>query len=146
MAKARAERRAWHLDLPPLEDMYAVQASINNVLDALAARTLDPKLGGLILYGLQQASNNLRFPAWGSSSRFALSDFNDERVDNYPGLEAEFGLPNKIELDADPAEVFPSAPDPWEFPPRVPALDAEGLKIWKDALADQERKLNALSA
>ncbi|HSY13556.1 MAG TPA: hypothetical protein VK976_15295 [Verrucomicrobiae bacterium] len=146
MAKARSERKPWRLDLPPLEDMYAVQAAITNVLEALAAATLDPKRGGLILYGLQQAANNVRLPAWGVSSHFAIQDYDERRVDHYPGLEAEFGLPKNVDLEAAPEDVFPPPPDLWEFPPRKPALDAEGLKVWKDVLAEQERALLAKSA
>ena|SRR5271157_1822910 len=45
MARARARGERWHLDLPPLEDLYAVQVSIMRVLQAL-----------------DQAATNLRCP------------------------------------------------------------------------------------
>ncbi len=146
MAKARAERQPWRLDLPPLEDMYAVQASITNVLEALAAGALDSKRGGLILYGLQQAANNVRLPAWGVDSHYAIHDYEERRVDSYPGLEAEFGLPKNVDLDAVPEDVFPPPTDLWQLPPRKPTASAETLDRWNEALAKAERDLNTKSS
>ncbi len=149
MAKARSERRKWKLDLPPLEDMYAVQPAVSNVVDALAAGALDPKCGGLILYGLQQAANNVRIPVWSEQSHFAIRDHDERRVDSYPGLESEFGLPRKTDLDAAPEEAFP-LPQVAEaaalFPPRKPPVSLEGLNVWKEVLAEAERELTAKSS
>jgi hypothetical protein len=47
--------------------------------------------------------------AW-TRSRFELSEFEDRHVDSYPGLEEEFGLPKRVDLDAEPDEVFPLSP------------------------------------
>src|SRR5271157_1832727 len=62
MARARARGERWRLDLPPLEDLYAVQVGIMQVLEALSDERVDRHLGGLMLYGLQQAATNLRCP------------------------------------------------------------------------------------
>lgn len=148
MAKAQVDNKPWRLDLPPLEDMYAVQSAISHVLEALASDALDRKIGALILYGLQQAGNNLRLPVWGSDSRYFLHDYDDGRVDSYPGLEAEFGLPGKIDLDAAPEVAFPRPPRPDPatiFPPKKPPVDLQGLKIWKKVLAEAEQTLKKSS-
>ena len=144
MANAQSEKRPWRLDLPPLEDMYAVQCAIGNVVEALAAGTLDSKRGGLILYGLQQAANNVRMAAWGMASRFAIHDYDEGRVDTYPGLEAEFALPKSVDLDAAPEVVFPPPPEPDVealFPPKKPPVSIQGLKAWKKVLAEAEQEL-----
>jgi hypothetical protein len=48
------------LDLPPLEDPSSIQLAISMLVSALGQKRLDPKLGGVILYGLQLASHNAR--------------------------------------------------------------------------------------
>src|SRR5271157_4433222 len=109
MARARARGERWHLDLPPLEDLYAVQVSIMRVLQALDHDRLDKGRGSLMLYGLQQAATNLRCPqeVWERSSRFELAD--DEGVEEYDDFEAEFDLPQGIDLKTPPEVVFPEA-------------------------------------
>src|SRR5580704_2918658 len=47
----------FHLPLP--EDRSAIQASIGEVLQRIAANDIDPRRAGLLLYGLQIASLNL---------------------------------------------------------------------------------------
>jgi len=46
--------------LDALDNPAAVQLSVTEVLSRLAANTIDPKRAGLLLYGLQVASLNLR--------------------------------------------------------------------------------------
>ncbi len=48
------------LDLPPVEDAASIQLALIDVLQALAANQLDPKRAGLLLYGLQVASVNVK--------------------------------------------------------------------------------------
>src|SRR5208337_3996325 len=42
MARARARRERWLVELPPLESLYAVQVGLQHVLDAMASGQLDP--------------------------------------------------------------------------------------------------------
>jgi hypothetical protein len=104
MAQARARRQRVLLQLPPLEDLYAVQVSIGQVLNALLSGQLDKGLGGTVLYGLQQAATNLCRPVevWEESRPFQCN----EQV-TLPGLEEEFGLPQGIDLNASPEKAFP---------------------------------------
>jgi hypothetical protein len=53
----RTRRSTFHLPLP--EDRSAIQASIGEVLQRIAANQIDPRRAGLLLYGLQIASLNL---------------------------------------------------------------------------------------
>jgi hypothetical protein len=48
------------LALPFLEDPGAIQLALTGILQALAANQLDPRRAGLLLYGLQIASQNSR--------------------------------------------------------------------------------------
>src|SRR5258705_1914840 len=56
----RSRRSTFHLALP--EDRSAIQASIGEVLQRIAANEIDPRRAGLLLYGLQIASLNLPKP------------------------------------------------------------------------------------
>ena len=56
----RSRRSSFHLPLP--EDRSAIQASIGEVLQRIAANDIDPRRAGLLLYGLQIASLNLPKP------------------------------------------------------------------------------------
>ena len=53
----RSRRTTFHLPLP--EDRSAVQHSIGQIIQRLAANDLDPRRAGLLLYALQIASSNL---------------------------------------------------------------------------------------
>lgn len=56
----RAEAAAVPLDLPPVEDAASIQLALIDILQALAGNQLDPKRAGLLLYGLQVASANIK--------------------------------------------------------------------------------------
>src|SRR5271157_2326611 len=45
MARARARGQRWRLELPPLEDMYAVQVSVTQVIAAMADGQHRPRPG-----------------------------------------------------------------------------------------------------
>ena len=111
MAQAQSQERTWHPELPPLEDMHAVQVALMQVADGLAEDVIEPRRAGLLLYALQQAASNLRATTgWLKGSPFQVSSGKEDTVVNYPGLEAEFGLPARIDLDAPPHQLFPPPP------------------------------------
>ena len=49
MAKAQAENQQWRLQMPPLEDMHAVQSAVMQVLDAVNQEAVDPQRARLML-------------------------------------------------------------------------------------------------
>jgi hypothetical protein len=55
--RRRSRSSTFHLPLP--EDRSAIQSSIGEVLQRIAANEIDPRRAGLLLYGLQIASLNL---------------------------------------------------------------------------------------
>ena len=110
MARAVAQREPYRLVLPILEDLNAVQVARMHVLDALVAGLLDRKLGGLLLYGLQQASSDLR--AIKAAPCLAVPEGQEGagiRAEDYPEFEEEFGLPPDVDLSKPPEVVFPPA-------------------------------------
>src|SRR5580692_3044429 len=66
--RQRRSRRST-FDLPLPEDRSAIQASIGQVLQRIAANQIDPRRAGLLLYGLQIASLNLPEPETSTRSR-----------------------------------------------------------------------------
>jgi hypothetical protein len=110
MARAVAQREPYRIVLPVLEDLNAVQVARMHVLDALLAGLLERKLGGLLLYGLQQASSDLR--AIKAAPCLAVPEGQEGtgiRAEDYPEFEEEFGLPPDVDLSKPPEVVFPPA-------------------------------------
>jgi hypothetical protein len=82
--------------------MHAVQVSLQQVLDALAEDRIDHKRAGLMLYALQQAAAVLNCtPEW-EGSRPPVELDHPLRAIEVPGLEAQYALPNDIDLEALP--------------------------------------------
>ena len=129
MAQAQSEEKPWRPELPPLEDMHAVQVALMQVANGLAQDAIEPRRAGLLLYALQQAASNLQATTgWLRGSPFQISTEKDGKVTSYPGLEAEFGLPARIELDAPPRQLFPPPP------PRIANMTDEEWRRSRDQL------------
>jgi hypothetical protein len=120
MARARARGERWRVELPPLEDLYAVQVGIQRVLDAVAGEHLERSQAWAMLYGLQQAATNLRLPqeVWENSDRFG--DVEEEI--EWDTFAKEHGLPEDFDVDTPPDEAFP-----------LPAASAEAADAAKKA-------------
>jgi hypothetical protein len=124
MAQAQSQGKPYQLQLPPLEDLHAVQSAVMQVVEALASGYLDAPRGRAILYGLQQAAANLKaMQGWIGPSRFAVDPEDEYRAPSYPALEADFGLPRRINIDAAPQVAFPP-PIAAEAVPRKPPRSA----------------------
>jgi hypothetical protein len=110
-ARARGER-VW-LDLPPLEDMRAVQSAISQVIEAIAADVIELKRARALLTALRLAAYNFKTAqAWSDRSQFETDELH-ESVTSQPASANESGLPSGIDLDADPEKAFPPpAPKP----------------------------------
>ena len=132
LARARARGERNRLELPPLEDLYAVQVGIQQVLDALASGQLDRRLGGVMLYGLQQAANNLRLPeeVWEGSARF-----DNVGKTTWRGFEQEHGLPEGFDVNTPPDEAFP----PLVTSPGTTELTGEDLVTEDDVELEELR-------
>jgi hypothetical protein len=111
MAQARARNRPAPLQLPPLENMHAVQSALTQVMEALATDMLDTKRAQGIVSVLRVAANNLKRPdAWRPSEYQNLASENDAAepsVTSYDDFEAEYGLPQDIDINIPPDVAFP---------------------------------------
>ena len=68
LTRSKSKPKNQPLELPVLEDRSAIQLALAQILDALATARIDHKRAGLLLYGLQIASQNI------SGSASILSD------------------------------------------------------------------------
>ena len=134
MARARARGQPWRLDLPLLEDLYAVQVSLTQVIAAMADGHIDRSLGGVMLYGLQQAATNLRLPVavWEGSYRF-----DEVGGVEWPGFEKEHGVPQGFNLDTPPEEAFPPKQEPATNVPRMVGPLGEAVVTEDDVELDE---------
>ena len=68
MERARRLRRAralrdnvpYRLEIPALDDLYAMRAAISDIAQALASGQLDPRVAGKLLYAIQLAASTNR--------------------------------------------------------------------------------------
>ena len=98
---ARAARRA-DFALPMPEDRAAIQLSIGEVLQRIAANQLDPRRAGLLLYGLQIASLNLPRPQPAASRAEAEAEAALETVEEIT-VDPELGtLAPRADIEAPP--------------------------------------------
>jgi hypothetical protein len=85
-----------------LDNMHAVQAGIQQVVDALADDRIDNRRAGLLLYALQQAAASLKStPGWQGQRPQVQSD-EPLRALEINGLQDQYGLPFDVDLDAQP--------------------------------------------
>jgi hypothetical protein len=134
MAKQRASCERFDLHLPPLENMHAVQSALSQVIEALAADMIDPKRAHELLLALRQAATNFRHPeAW------RASEYKNDQSAAYPAsyeeFEAEYGLPENLDLHVPPEVAFPPPTEPVGAPSLSPSFgdrvgDADGAGVF----------------
>jgi hypothetical protein len=109
MAQARRRGEACRIQLPLIEDMHAVQVSLQQVLDALSEDRIDHKRAGLMLYALQQAATNLNStPDWKGARPAAAFDQPLLAVEA-PPIHEQFGLPQNVDLELSPETALEQA-------------------------------------
>ncbi len=125
-AQYRARSLRFDLQLPPLENMHAVQSAISHVVQALAADMIEPRRAHEILTGLRHAASNFKNPAAWQPSAFADNPSEAPAIE-YNNLEAEFGLPDGLDINTPPEVAFP--------PPSTPSPDV----ILREARSDESK-------
>jgi hypothetical protein len=103
MAQARARCERFHLQLPPLESMYAVQSALMQLAEALAADMIDPKRANSLLSVLRLVSLNFRHPEKWQTNLY----HSDQPAE--VNIAQEFGLPRDLDLDTPPDLAFPES-------------------------------------
>ena len=106
MAQSRARCEQFNLRLPPLENMHAVQSALSQVAEALAADMIELKRARALLAALHQAADNFKHPDAWQASAYA-SDQSQPHAESYDNFEAEYGLPEQLDLNLLPEVAFP---------------------------------------
>ncbi len=112
MARARRRGDSCRLQLPVLDNMHAVLASLQQVADALADDCIDPKRAGLLLYTLQQTATALNTtPEW-KGERPQASLTQPMRALEVPDVAQQFELPLGVDLNLPPEAALDVAEQP----------------------------------
>ena len=135
MERARRLRRAralrdnvpYRLEIPPLDDLYAVRTAISDIAQALAAGQLDARVAGKLLYAIQLANSTIRriekmeaeaaknqtqtdvgCPIQGREAtlsggfRGAIAGSDAvSRLQEFPDFEKQLGLPPGVDFDTE---------------------------------------------
>ncbi len=101
IAQARARCERFHLQLPPLDSMYAVQSALSQLAEALAADMIDPKRANSLLSLLRLMSLNFRHPEKWQTNLYHSDQ--PAEID----IAQEFGLPRDLDIDTPPDVAFP---------------------------------------
>src|SRR5271166_2851029 len=109
MAQTRARNERFDLKLPPLEDMFAVQSALNQLVEAVAADMLDLKHADFLLKSLRFAAQALK-----SSDKWQPSVYHTDQAAPAIDLAAEYGLPEDLDLNTPPEVAFPESVLPSE--------------------------------
>jgi len=118
-ASARLKGQTCRIQLPVLEDMHAVQASLMQVLDALADDRIDHKRAGLMLYALQQAATNLNCtPGW-KGKREQVEPGQPLRALEAPDVAEQYDLPEGVGPNLPPEAALQAAEEQSD-PPKEP--------------------------
>src|SRR5271165_4795265 len=119
-ARALRDNQPYRLQIPSLDNPYAIRAALSDVAQALAAGQLDPRVAGKLLYAIQlaRAENKLIAQMEAEAAKDAVpqvrapllganlgSHDDNSRLQEYPDLEQKLGLPPGADLDAEIAVV-----------------------------------------
>ena len=108
-AQTRARNQRFDLCLPPLENMQAVQTALSQLAEARAADMIDPKRAHELHSVLRSAAGNFRHPdAW--TANVHTTDQPATCPVSYEEFEAEYGLPEGINVSVPPEVAFPPEP------------------------------------
>ncbi len=102
IAQYRARDQRFHLILPPLESMNAVQSALTQLSEALAADMIELKRADRLIRLLNIASRNLL-----KADKWPASPYHSDQPAPAVNLESQYGLPNDLDLNLLPALAFP---------------------------------------
>ena len=112
MARTRRRGESCRFQLPVLDNMHAVLASLQQVADALADDRIESKRAGLLLYTLQQTATALNTtPEWkGEREQVGLAQ--PLRALEVPDIAQQFDLPPGVDLNLSPEAALDAAEQP----------------------------------
>ena len=112
-AQYRARHQTFNIILPPLDSLCSIHSALSQVAEALAADMIDPRRAQGLLKALRFAKENLRDGLKEDNAHWHDTPYLTEDAVAYDSFEAEYGLPEGIDLSIPPEVAFPP-PEPGE--------------------------------
>ena len=107
MARYRARHQRFDIILPPLDSLCSIHSALSQVAEALAADMIDPRRAQGLLKALRFAKENLKDSLKDDNAHWHDTPYHSEDATAYDSFEAEYGLPEDIDLTAPPEVAFP---------------------------------------
>jgi hypothetical protein len=101
-ASHRLHNEPCRLHMPILDNMHAVQAGLQQVVDALADGRIQNRRAALLLFALQQAATSLNSRPECKGSRPEVEPDEPLRALEVPSLQYQYGLAFDTDFDAQP--------------------------------------------
>jgi hypothetical protein len=111
MAKYRARHQQFDIILPPLDSLCSIHSALSQVAEALAADMIDPRRAQGLLKALRMAKENLKDSLKDDNAHWHDTPYLTQDATAYDSFEAEYGLPEGIDLSSPPEVAFPP-PEP----------------------------------
>jgi hypothetical protein len=106
-AQARARHQPFGIILPPLDSLCSIQSALSQVAEALAADMIDPRRAMGLLKALRFAKENLKDGLKDDSAHWHDTPYLTEDAAAYDNFEADYGLPEGIDVTVSPEVAFP---------------------------------------
>ncbi len=111
MAQYRARNQHLDITLPPLDNLCSIQSALSQVAEALAADMIDPRRAMGLLKALRFAKENLKDGLKDDGANWHDTPYLTEDAAACDNFEADYGLPEGIDLTTPPELAFPP-PEP----------------------------------
>ena len=112
MAQYRARHQPFDIVLPPLDSLCSIHSALSQVAEALAADMIDPRRAMGLLKALRFAKENLKDGLKDDNAHWHDTPYHTEDATAYDNFEADYGLPEGLDLTVPPDVAFPSPPAP----------------------------------
>ncbi len=106
-AQYRARHQRYDITLPPLDSLCSIQSALSEIAEALAADMIDPRRAHALLKALRFAKENLRDGLKDDNAHWHETPYLTERTAAYDNFEADYGLPEGLNLTVPPELAFP---------------------------------------
>ena len=107
MAQTRARHQRFDIILPPLDSLCSIQSALSQVAEALAADMIDPRRAMGLLKALRFAKENLKDSLKDDNAHWHDTPYYSEDATAFDTFEAEYGLPEGLDLNTPPNIAFP---------------------------------------
>ena len=131
-AQYRARHQRYDITLPPLDSLCSIQSALSEIAEALAADMIDPRRAQALLKLLRMSRENLKDGLKDDNAHWHDTPYRSESTAAYDRFEADYGLPEGIDLKVAPELAFPPTHDVILSEERSdeskdPYISAEGL-------------------